>query len=102
MIFGEFTFPGQMPLGRLAAFYGFSIAEAERDVAIADFVRVRLHRKPTLRDRIRFEDISLVIQEMEGEQITRIGSSSSLGSRVRLHERRAAVSASVSDFRYCF
>jgi cell volume regulation protein A len=73
VIFGEFTFAGQLPLGKVAKFYGFSIGEAEREVAIADCLRARLHRKPTLRDRIRFGDISFVIQDMEGEQITKIG-----------------------------
>jgi potassium/hydrogen antiporter len=73
VIFGEFTFAGQLPLGKVAKFYGFSIGEAEGEVAIAECLRARLHRKPALRDRIRFGDVNLVIQDMEGEQITKIG-----------------------------
>jgi cell volume regulation protein A len=68
-----FTFASEVPLGRIAAFYGLSIPEAENETSLADFVRDRLPDSPTLGDRIRFEDIELVVRDMHGERITRIG-----------------------------
>jgi NhaP-type Na+/H+ and K+/H+ antiporter len=41
--------------------------------SVAEFVRTKLPRKPTLGDRIRFENIELVVREMNGKRITRIG-----------------------------
>ena len=73
MRFGGFTFASEVLLGRIAVFYGLSIPEAEIETSLADFVRARLPRNPTLGDRIRFEDTELVVREMNGERITTIG-----------------------------
>ena len=68
-----FEFASEILLGRIAAFYGFSIPEAENQTSVADFVRARLTRIPTLGDRIRLEDIELVVRGMHGGRITSIG-----------------------------
>ena len=73
MIFGGFTFDGEVLLGRIARFYGFAIPEADNQTSVANFVRARLPHRPILGDRIRLEDIELVIRGMSGERITRIG-----------------------------
>ncbi|MGH6898340.1 MAG: transporter associated domain-containing protein [Geminicoccaceae bacterium] len=70
---GGFTFASEVLLARIAGFYGFSIPEAENETSLADFVRARLPHSPTLGDRIRLEDIELVVRAMNGERITRIG-----------------------------
>ena len=67
------TFTSEMLLGRIAAFYGFSIPEGENETSLADFVRARLQGKPKLGDHISFADKKLVIQGMDGERITKVG-----------------------------
>jgi cell volume regulation protein A len=73
MTFGGFTFASEVPLGSIAAFYGFSIPEAENETSLADFVCARLPPSPTLGDRITFEGIELVVRGMNGDRITKIG-----------------------------
>ena len=72
-MFSGFTFGSEVLLGRIAAFYGFPIAEAENETSLADFVRAHLQGKPKLGDHICFADTKLVIQGMDGERITRVG-----------------------------
>ena len=72
-MFDGFTFASEVLLVRLARFYGLSIPEGQNETSLADFVRARLPSNPTLGDRIRFGDIELVIRDMNGEHITRIG-----------------------------
>ena len=71
MIFGGFTFAGEVLLGRIAGFYGFAIPAAENQTSLANFLRARLSHAPTLGDRIRLGDIELVVRGMNGERITR-------------------------------
>jgi NhaP-type Na+/H+ and K+/H+ antiporter len=68
-----FEFASEILLGRIAAFYGFSIPEVENQTSVADFVGARLTRNPTLGDHIRLEDIELVVRGMHRGRITRIG-----------------------------
>jgi cell volume regulation protein A len=68
-----FTFASEVLLGRIAAFYGFSVPETDNETSLADFIRTRLPHDPTLGDRIRVEDIELVVRDMSGERITTIG-----------------------------
>ena len=72
-MFGGFTFASGVLLGRIAAFYGFSIPEAENETSLADFLRARLQGKPKLGDHISFADKRFVIQDMDGERITKVG-----------------------------
>jgi NhaP-type Na+/H+ and K+/H+ antiporter len=72
-MFGGFTFASEVLLGRIAAFYGFSIPEAEHYTSVADFVRARLQGKPKLGDHVGVADKKLVIQRMDGERITKVG-----------------------------
>ena len=70
MIFGGFTFAGEVLLGRRGA-QGFVIPAAENQTSLASFVRAQLSHAPTLGDRIRLEDIELVVRGMNGERSTR-------------------------------
>jgi cell volume regulation protein A len=72
-LFGEFTFDGELPVGKLAEFYDFAAEEADRAVSLAEFVHRRLGRTPVVGDRVRVADIELVVQEMQGERIARVG-----------------------------
>ena len=71
MIFGGFTFAGEVLVGRIAGFYGIAIPAAENHTSLANFLCVRLPHAPTLGDRIRLGDIDLVVRGMNGERITR-------------------------------
>ena len=85
-MFGGFTFAREVLLGRIAAFYGFSIPEAENRASLADFVRARLQKKPNLGDHISFADKKLVIQGVDGERITKVGLELKLMEPVGLRE----------------
>lgn len=74
-MFGGFTFASEVLLGRIAAFYGFSIPEAENGTSLADFVRARLQKKPNLGDHISFADKKLVFKAWMASRSPRLGSS---------------------------
>jgi cell volume regulation protein A len=71
--FGEFTFDGDLPLGKLAEFYDLTVSEAERPASLAHVIQARLGRKPLIGDRIRLGGIELIVQGMRGERITEVG-----------------------------
>jgi len=71
--FGEFTFDGDLPVGRIADFYDLAVLPDERAASLADFVQARLGRKPLRGDRIRVGDIELIVQAVRGERITEVG-----------------------------
>jgi NhaP-type Na+/H+ and K+/H+ antiporter len=82
VIFGGFTFASEVLLGRIAAFYGLSIPAAEHETSLADFVRAaRLPDNPTVGDRIRLDDLELVVRGMHGERITSVGIELESGER---------------------
>ena len=85
-MFGGFTFASEVLLGRIAAFYGFSIPEAENETSLAEFVRARLQGEPKLGDHISFADKKLVIQIWMAAGAPRLASSLSLRSRFCLRE----------------
>ena len=70
--FGEFTFDGELPLGKLAEFYDLPVPDAERPVSLAQVVQARLGRKPLIGDRIRVGDIELIVQGVRGERIIEV------------------------------
>jgi cell volume regulation protein A len=72
-IFGEFTFKGDVPVREVATFYDLKVPEEERELRLADFVRQRLGRKPVVGDRLPVEGVELVVQEMAGDDIARVG-----------------------------
>jgi potassium/hydrogen antiporter len=71
--FGEFTFDGALPLGKIAEFYDLPVPENARTMPLADFVQMRLGRKPLIGDRVQVAGIELVVQAMRDERITEIG-----------------------------
>jgi cell volume regulation protein A len=71
--FGEFTFDGALPVGKIAEFYDLPVPEDARATPLADFVRMRLGRKPLIGDRVQVAGIELVVQAMRDERITEVG-----------------------------
>lgn len=72
-IFGEFSFQGEVAMGEVATFYGVPVPAQERDRPLAEFVRQRLDRTPVVGDRLAWDEVEFVVQEMEGDRITRVG-----------------------------
>jgi NhaP-type Na+/H+ and K+/H+ antiporter len=70
--FGEFTFDGDLRLGKLAEFYDLPVPEEDRAMTLADQVQARLGRKPLIGDRIRLGHIELIVQGVRGERITEV------------------------------
>jgi cell volume regulation protein A len=81
--FGEFTFDGDLPLGKLAEFYDLTVAEEERPLPLSDIVRARLGRTPLLGDRIGLGDIELIVRGVRGGRITEVGIELDPGTRAR-------------------
>ena len=71
--FGEFTFDGDLPLGKLAEFYDLTVSEAERPAPLADIVRARLGRTPLLGDRIRLGNVELIVRGVRGDRVAEVG-----------------------------
>jgi cell volume regulation protein A len=71
--FGEFTFDGELPLGKLAEFYDLRVAEAERPVPLADIVRAHLGRTPLLGDRIRLGNVELIVRGVRSDRVGEVG-----------------------------
>jgi potassium/hydrogen antiporter len=71
--FGEFTFDGALPLGKIAEFYDLPVPEDARTTPLADFVQMRLGRKPLIGDRVQVAGIELVVRAMRDERITEVG-----------------------------
>jgi cell volume regulation protein A len=71
--FGAFHFPGHVPVGNIAEFYGLPIPRAERATSVGDFIAGRLPTKPTVGDAIGIGMIGLVVHSVDGERITAVG-----------------------------
>lgn len=72
-VFGEFTFGGDLAVGKLVAFYDLPVPEAEAAASLADFLQARLRRKPLVGDRVRVGDIELIVRAVRGDRITEVG-----------------------------
>ncbi len=71
--FGEFTFDGDLPVGKIAEFYDLPVPEAERGAVLADLVQARLGRQPLVGDRVRLADIELIVRSVRHERIAEVG-----------------------------
>jgi cell volume regulation protein A len=71
--FGEFTFDGDLAVGKIAEFYDLPVPDEQRAMPLADFVPARLRRQPEVGDRVRLADIDLVVRAVRDERITEVG-----------------------------
>lgn len=71
--FGEFALNGDARLGDVAAVYGFAVPAEAADAAVGEFLAARLRHKPVVGDRHRLGNVELVVREIEGERITKVG-----------------------------
>jgi NhaP-type Na+/H+ and K+/H+ antiporter len=71
--FGVFQFAGHVPVGRIADFYGLPVPQAEKAAPVGDFIADRLPAKPAVGDSIGIGMIGLVVHDVNGERVTRVG-----------------------------
>ena len=71
--FGAFHFAGHVPVGKIADFYGLPVPQAEKATPVANFIADRLPAKPAVGDSIGIGMIGLVVHDVSGERITRVG-----------------------------
>jgi potassium/hydrogen antiporter len=71
--FGEFTFDGDLAVGKIAEFYDLPVPEQDKAAALADFIQARLGRKPLIGDRIRLAEIELVVRAIRAERVIEVG-----------------------------
>jgi potassium/hydrogen antiporter len=71
--FGVFHFAGDVPVGKIADFYGLPVAQAEKATRVGDFIADRLRAKPAVGDSVGIGLVGLVVHDVSGERITRVG-----------------------------
>jgi potassium/hydrogen antiporter len=71
--FGVFHFAGHVPVGKIADFYGLPVPEAEKATPVGNFIADRLPAEPAVGDSIGIGWIGLVVHDVSGERITRVG-----------------------------
>lgn len=73
LTFGAFQFAGHVPVGRIADFYGLPVSESEKATPVGDFIADRLRATPAVGDSIGIGMIGLVVHDVSGERVTRVG-----------------------------
>jgi cell volume regulation protein A len=71
--FGTFQFAGHVPVGKIADFYGLPVPQADKATPVGNFVADRLAAHPAVGDVIGIGLIGLVVHDVSGERITRVG-----------------------------
>jgi cell volume regulation protein A len=69
---GGFIFSGDVPVGRIADFYGFPVSQTEREDPVAVFISNHLRGRPAVGEGVRLESVELVIQDMNGDRVTQV------------------------------
>jgi potassium/hydrogen antiporter len=72
-VFGDFVLDGGAQIGAVAAAYGVIAPDVECGTTVADFIRCRLRAEPVVGDAVDLDRLRLVVREMEGGRITRVG-----------------------------
>ncbi|MDR5865839.1 potassium/proton antiporter [Halomonas koreensis] len=71
--FGAFNFDGEARLGDIAEAYGLTLSPGEQDMTLADFISLRVGGHPVVGDDVDWHGIHWVVNEMDGNRITRVG-----------------------------
>lgn len=72
-VFGEFVLNGNAQLGALAMAYGVAVPTEESGQTLEDFLRSHLRAVPVVGDAVGVGTVTLVVREMNGDRITRVG-----------------------------
>jgi NhaP-type Na+/H+ and K+/H+ antiporter len=71
--FGAFQFAGHVPVGKIADFYGLPVPQAEKATPVGNYIADRLAAKPAVGDFIGVGMIGLVVHDVSGGRVTRVG-----------------------------
>jgi len=71
--FGQFTLPGDVPLGDLAAFYGLSIPQRFAGSTAAQVFDERFDEQAQVGDRVTLGGAILVVRALEDDRIVQVG-----------------------------
>lgn len=71
--FGEFAFPGDVELGKLAKMYDIPIPLASQQLTADAFLRKYIKGPPLIGDRLRLGTVEVVVREVADDHITQIG-----------------------------
>lgn len=71
--FGDFVLNGEARLGEVSAMYGFPVDEKIASLTLADYLSGFFKARPVVGDRCRLGSIELVVREMRGKTITKVG-----------------------------
>jgi cell volume regulation protein A len=72
-LLGEFPLDADTPLSLLAALYGVSVVEADRERSVADLFADRFEGQPQTGDRLPFGDAMLVVRQTDEDRVRRVG-----------------------------
>lgn len=71
--FGEFVLNGNAKLADIAALYGFNTPDEAHDATLSEVLTTRFNNRPVVGDRAQLGPVQLVIREMDGNEISKIG-----------------------------
>jgi cell volume regulation protein A len=71
--FGDFALNGDAVVGEVAAVYGFAVPEAIAGKTLAQYLDERFHGRAVVGDRAPLGRAELVVRELDGDRIVRIG-----------------------------
>lgn len=72
-LFGEFTLPGNVPLGPLADFYGLQLSPRLQGRSAAELFAERYDEQPQVGDSLDVGNARLVVRDLQEEQVIRVG-----------------------------
>lgn len=71
--FGSFAINGEAKLGDLALMYGLEMPGELRDRTAAEHLALAFKNRPVVGDRVRINGLELVVREMDGPRIAKVG-----------------------------
>jgi len=71
--FGDFILGADALIGDIAALYGFTVSPQKAEKTIGIYLTELFHKKPVVGDFAKFENVELVVREIEKGQITKVG-----------------------------
>lgn len=71
--FGDFVLNGDAVAGELAAVYGLSLPEGVEGKTLAQYLSEAFHGRVVVGDRVALGSAELVVREIEGGNVTRVG-----------------------------
>jgi len=73
LFFGDFVLNGEARLGDVGAMYGFAVDVEVAGRTLDEHLGRVLRARPVVGDRARLGDVELVVREMEGKKIAKVG-----------------------------